>query len=226
MSAHRGNSRAHLFRKLKRAGRPDLVEAVEAGRIDVFTAACEMGWRKRLPTLEIQTNARKRREFAMRPAGQTRRDDEMRYGPPLHGPSEFPSTASARAYWHENRERLMAWLGVHGRRPAAWYAFEAPSGLRREYDREQSTLYEAGLLSEAERTELLTFWREEFDRANGPNFFFCEGPGRIFQGPVARKKHWEWADIPRTLLMKWTRGRRRAARTIRKLEAEATEAAE
>ena len=60
------------------------------------------------------------------------------------------STATA---WARNRDRLLAGYR-HGRRPMAWWQFEAGDLRYPGYDREQSTLYRAGLLGEEERAEL------------------------------------------------------------------------
>jgi hypothetical protein len=124
--------------------------------------------------------------------------------------SYFRDAEHARAAWLQHRARLLELFGNRGRRPLAWWAFEAPlehPGC----DRERSTLYEAGLLGEEERTELLTYWREQFDRAHGPDFFVCMGPGKILDGAAARCAHFEWADIPRALVEAWGAERRPGA---------------
>ena len=101
-----------------------------------------------------------------------------------------------RAAWFQHRERLMAMWGTNGRRPMAWWLFEAGEDLDYPgYDREQSTLYEAGLLSETERAALLARWRHEFDRARDPAFFVCLGPGQFLDGDAAREAHHVWSDI-------------------------------
>jgi hypothetical protein len=140
---------------------------------------------------------------------------------PSHRGSLFASREDLQQAWLANRDRLMAVWGKHGRRPAAWWEFEAP--FPRPSGREQSSLYEAGLLTEEERVELVTWWRQQFERGYEPHFFYCEGPGRLFSGAVARRKHYAWADIPRALLRESTMQRRRRSRTIRELEATAAE---
>ena len=62
-------------------------------------------------------------------------------------------------------------------------------------------------------------WREEFVRAQAADFFHCEGPGRFLKGAPARRQHYEWADVPKSLLVQWTKERRRRSRTTRELEA-------
>ena len=134
----------------------------------------------------------------------------LHYGPDARWDA-FHSETEYRDAWIRNRDRMLA-LCRHGRRPAAWWRFEAGDLRYPGYEREQSTLYEAGLLGEDERTGLLTFWRKEFERAHEPHFFHCEGPGRIFEGAKARRRHFCWADIPRELLKEWTRRRTRNIR--------------
>jgi hypothetical protein len=63
----------------------------------------------------------------------------------------------------------------HDRRPAAWWQFEATFPYPG-YDHEQSTLYEAGVLGEEERAELVAAWREEFETAQAPDFGFVSAP--------------------------------------------------
>ena len=54
-------------------------------------------------------------------------------------------------------------------------------------------------------------WREEFERAQAPGFTFCigeRGDGRGAQwltGQAAREAHYAWADVPRSLIAKWTK---------------------
>jgi hypothetical protein len=124
------------------------------------------------------------------------------YGPDPQW-AAFVSDEQCREVWLRHRGRLMEQFGSHGRRPMAWWRYEAGDLRYPGHDREQSTLYEAGLLAEAERAELLVHWREEFDRAHGPHFFHCAGPGRILHGAAARRQHFKWADIPRALVAAW-----------------------
>ena len=57
------------------------------------------------------------------------------------------------------------------------------------------------------------------ERAQQPDFFHCEGPGRFLKGEPAKRAHYQWADIPRALVKQRTAQRRRRGRTIRELEA-------
>ena len=56
------------------------------------------------------------------------------------------------------------------------------------------------------------------ERAQQPDFFHREGPGRILEGAIARRAHYRWAGIPRELLKEWTTHRRRRVKTICELE--------
>jgi hypothetical protein len=134
---------------------------------------------------------------------------------PGHRGSAFGSREELQAAWLMHRERLMQLWAKGGKRPAAWWEFEAP--FPRPFEHEASALYAADLLGEQERAELVSRWRREFERAQRPGFFYCGGPGCIFEGAIARRKHYRWADIPKSLLVQWTKERGRRRRTIRKL---------
>jgi len=65
-----GNHRAYLLDQLRRAGRLDLVQAVEAGEVSAFAIATELGMRKRRPVLGTGSrNAAKRRAYRLRALG-------------------------------------------------------------------------------------------------------------------------------------------------------------
>ena len=148
------------------------------------------------------------------------REMVLRYGPDPRWPT-IRSEAEYRDAWARHRERLLEGY-QHGRRPIAWWRFEAPFPYPG-YDREPAVLFEAKLLSDAEAQGLETWWREQFERAQDPNFFHCEGPGRFLKGEAARRAHHRWAGIPRSLLRKWTAQRRRQSKTVRELEAAVAE---
>jgi hypothetical protein len=120
---------------------------------------------------------------------------------PSHNGSCFGSPEELEQAWEQNRDLVMRLWGRHARRPQAWWCFDAPGlGLKWPgYDREQSYLFEMGILSEAECSELLALWRREFDRDHRP-------------------AHLNWADVPHSLRGQWQAERRRRGRAIRKLE--------
>ena len=114
----------------------------------------------------------------------------------------FRDEEEAREAWFYHRDRLLAALGRHGRRPMAWWHFESKLSWPG-YDRQQSVLFEAGVLTEEEAAELVAWWHEQFERAQRPDFFFCAGPGRLFSGADARRRQYAWADIPDRLVKEW-----------------------
>jgi hypothetical protein len=134
-------------------------------------------------------------------------EQELWLGPNPNLGSQFNGAEHARAAWSRHRVRLLELFGSHGRRPLAWWRFEATID-HPGYARERSALYEANMLAEAERAELLRYWREQFDRAHGPDFFYCGGPGQTLEGAAARCAHFEWADIPPALVEAWSAERR------------------
>ena len=110
---------------------------------------------------------------------------ELWLGPGPDG-SLFDSTEHLRDAWETTRGLVLRLWGQHGRRPQAWWCFDAPAlGLKWPgYDHEQSYLYDHGILSEAECAELARFWRREFDRNPKPS-------------------HLNWADVPHSLRREW-----------------------
>jgi hypothetical protein len=141
---------------------------------------------------------------------------ELWLGPGADNPV-FADDEARRAAWLRHRDKLIRQLpSSPGRRPLAWWPFEAPTRWPG-YDRERSTLHKLGALDEAEKAALETEWRADFDRAQAPSFMLCTGPGEFLHGATARKIVYVWADIPRELVRKWTAERRRATTAIRKL---------
>jgi hypothetical protein len=147
-------------------------------------------------------------------------DMVLQYGADERWADAFHDESEHRDAWVRNRDRFLAWYR-HGRRPAAWWQFEAPFPYPG-YDAEQQALYRAELLAPEERAELLAFWRREYERAHEPHFFFCQGPGRVLEGAKARRAQYAWAGIPRELLKEWTAQRRRRGRIVRQLKTQTT----
>ena len=129
------------------------------------------------------------------------------------GSFPFESEAEAFDLWQRHKPRLMAEHAQNGHRPYAWWLYESEQlGLTWPgYDNEQSYLYEYGELSETEVETLTAFWREQFDRCHEPGFAHCEGPGKWLRGREAREAHLQWADVPRSLVEKWSAERRATA---------------
>jgi hypothetical protein len=94
-----------------------------------------------------------------------------------------------------------------GRRPLAWWEFDAPPGLKFNEERSCSILWRAGILGAEEKLDVEAEWRREFEH----------GFTRSYDAR-RRKEHFRWADIPAELIRAWTAERKRSAKTIRKLE--------
>lgn len=117
--------------------------------------------------------------------------------------SVLRSEQEAHKAWLQYRDEVMS-LSGRGRRPLAWWVFEAGDLRHPGYDLERSTLFQACRLTEAERAELLTYWREQFDRANAPDFSCRDGRGKSLEGEAARRAHYRRADIPPVLVAVWS----------------------
>jgi hypothetical protein len=126
----------------------------------------------------------------------------------------FASDAERREAWLRHRDELLAKCRA-GRRPDAWWTYEAPF-RRPEYEREPARLYEAGLLGEEEKRELVADWREAFERAQRPDAWICCGPGKFLKGGAARRMICWDAGVPHALVRQWTAEHRRRAKTIKK----------
>src|SRR3954453_19372321 len=127
----------------------------------------------------------------------------------------FASGEDRFAAGEYHREHLLAHERA-GRRPRAWWDYDAPIPWPG-YDDETVALYEAGLLSDEELAELMPWWREQFERSFAPEFFHCLGPGRILEGAPARQAHYRCTCIPPEIVKRWSAERGRRTRTIRKL---------
>src|SRR5262249_55492690 len=134
------------------------------------------------------------RQYLRRPHRTTMnltQEMELWLGPGHNSGSSFESDEHRREVWFRYRDKVMRQWGKGGRRPYGWWRYEASEwGLRgyAGYKHERSILWETpGVLSEAERTQLETEWRCEFDRSFDEHFFFCAGPDKIFTGDIARE---------------------------------------
>src|SRR5262249_28644407 len=133
---------------------------------------------------------------------------ELWLGPnPSHG-SLFSSREELQAAWEKHRDEVMRLWGSHGRRPMAWWEFDAGDLKHPGYSRERSTLWRAGVLTEAEKAELERDWRREFETAQTPDFTMNTGC-EILTGDRARTAHYRWADVPHELVKRWEKAERR-----------------
>jgi hypothetical protein len=139
----------------------------------------------------------------------------LQYGKAHHHRPGFESDEERRRAWYRHRDRLMAAWAKHGKRPEAWWDYESPVPYPRDPDYDAATLFEAQLLADGERAKLIAEWRYQFDRAREPGFSFCIGhakPSDTFaswlEGAAAKRAHYRWAGIPRSLLTQWTKKKR------------------
>src|SRR5262249_22533358 len=164
MALH-GTSKAYIVDRLRREGETALLAAVEAGRISALAAAVELGWVKRPPVVGRYPHRAHRRDFQLRAIADggsvLSQMQELWLGPnPSHG-SLFSSREELQAAWEKHRDEVMRLWGSHGRRPMAWWEFDAGDLKHPGYSRERSTLWRAGVLTEAEKAELERDWRRE-----------------------------------------------------------------
>src|SRR5262245_15410543 len=206
----RGSSRAYLLRRLREAGHHDLVEAVESRRLSARAAAVGLGWiteREPASPAALEDGRAKRRQFAMTEVfGGTAPDRsailmELWLGPNSNEGSLFRNREELRAAWKQFGPEVMSEWGSNGRRPAAWYEFEAPPDLHDDYDRERSQLYDRGLLGIDEAARVEADWRAEFDRAQ-----------TRFRTDAERRRFYREIDLPDSLRKQWEAERRRRAR--------------
>src|SRR5262249_50596531 len=175
---------------------------------------------KRPKTLGGSTHRAHRRDFQLRAInGGTGLSQlqELWLGPNSSYGSLFSSREELQTAWEQNRAEVMRLWGSHGRRPMAWWEFDAEDLKHPGYDRERSTLWRAGVLAAEEKAELEREWRREFGRAQAADFSLNTGR-EILAGVRARVAHYRWADIPAELVEAWTAERRRRGRQCAPLE--------
>lgn len=143
--------------------------------------------------------------------GELNSDQEMALwlGVGRNGSFPFADEDEAAELWVRHKPRIMEAHARNGRRPYAWWVYEAETlGLDYPgYETEASYLYEHGQLGAEETASEVAYWREQFERCHEPGFGYCSGPGEWLHGREAREAHMAWADIPRSLVEKWTRER-------------------
>jgi hypothetical protein len=199
MAPPHGTSKAYILDRLRREGRSDFINAIEAGQISALTAAVELGWTHRPPVLGVHTGRAQRRDHALRVIADggpvLSQMQELWLGPGPCG-SLFNSREELQAAWERHRAVVMQRWGSHGRRPAAFYEFEW-DGPRPRYAVERSTLWRSGALSAEEKAALEAEWKQEFDAARR-------------EGARVRQEHYAASDIPNELIEKWTAQKKRA----------------
>jgi len=140
----------------------------------------------------------------------------LEYGEARYHRPGFRDDDARREAWFRHRDWLMARCR-RGRRPAAYWDYEAPDLRPDVYEYEKAALWEANLLAPEERSQLEAEWREEFEQAQAPDFWHCLGPNENLTGAAARRAWYQDRGIPRDLVRRWSAARRRRTRTISKL---------
>jgi hypothetical protein len=125
-------------------------------------------------------------------AGLTHDELQKLWLGPTHRGSLFRNREELRDAWARGRDLAMALWAKGGHRPMAWWQFEKPPGLKFDFAREKSILYEAGLLADDERAELEQYWRRQYELELGRG-----------RDPAARDKFYRDVDIPDSLLRQW-----------------------
>src|SRR5262249_19208812 len=117
---------------------------------------------------------------------------EMWVGPGRSG-STISDDEQPRRFWFWHRAPPMHFFAYGGRRPQAWWRFEAPFAYPG-FNLEKSTLWAANLLGAAERRALEADWREEFNQSLAPGFTFRERCGDYLTGRAAHVAHLVFHD--------------------------------
>jgi hypothetical protein len=131
--------------------------------------------------------------------------------------SADPDGERWRPLWESHQQEVMTRFSGPGRRPWAWWRFDAPEPRNDELT-ESYQLANLDELTDAEIKILTPEWRRHFDRSFDPDFFYCRGPDDFLEGEEAREALYAWAGIPRAILDQWTTKRERQAKVIRKLQ--------
>jgi hypothetical protein len=181
---------AARLRRLRK-GYPKLHAQVMAGEITPYKAATMAGFNRPGPkpkSSRIPTNAN---------SITSTQEMELWLGRSHRSGSAFSDDEQRRRAWLEHRDRLLQCFAHSGRRPQAWWKFEAPFKYPG-FNQERSALWAAGLLGAAEARALEQAWREEFDRSLAPGFTF-----RDLTGWDAHIAHLVFHDVPAALAEAW-----------------------
>jgi hypothetical protein len=207
-----GTSRAYILDRLKRENLTELAAAVESRTLSAFAAGVQCGWIKRSPTVAAVTHQARRRQVKLQGiVGELSPGQKMEliYGPGAQG-SLFNSREALESAWAACRDELLERANP-GRRPAIWWMLEATISYPG-FGAERSVLWRMDLLSADERVALETEWKAAFREAQAPDFTVNDGSGELLKGDCARAAHYRWADIPSSLIKRWSAAARRRTR--------------
>jgi hypothetical protein len=115
---------AAMLRRLRKK-HPELHKRVLAGELSTYQAAVMAGFRRGWqpkPVIVSQIPPMGGIAIAITP----QQEMELWLGPSHHHGSAFSDDDERRRLWCEHRDRLMRWFAHDGRRPQAWWEFEAP----------------------------------------------------------------------------------------------------
>src|SRR5262249_45363545 len=192
-----GTSTKYFLKRLKEDGHTALLAAVQSKQISAFAAAVEVGYVQRPPNRGTgSTRQAQRRALTIARiksallAGDPAECLELWVGPGADG-SLLRTRAELQDASLRKRDVGMQLYAHDGRRPQAWWEFEADDDYPG-HDHERSWLYENGHLGEDEKRKLVRYWRREFDAAFDPGFFIAIEPDKFLEGARARREHFKW----------------------------------
>ena len=125
--------------------------------------------------------------------------------------SHFRSREELVAAWEAGRAVVMRLWGSHGRRPMAWWEFDAGDLKHPGYDRERSTLWRPACSPNRSAPSSRPSGGGSSSTRTGP--ISSSAPAaRFFMATPPVQAHLAWADVPIELAQRWAAARRRRGR--------------
>jgi hypothetical protein len=123
-------------------------------------------------------------------------------------PKAFGSDAERRQAWAQWREHMLSTCR-YGKRPAAWWNYEAPFAPPADRHLKPAMLFASKLLPPREAKQLHDYWRARYEQAyeNGEGFVHCLGPDEWLHGDAARRAHFRMYGILPALVEQWEQER-------------------
>jgi len=175
----RPRAQAELMRRL-RIHAPHLHQLVMEGVITTNCAAVTAGFYRgrknqhKPPSVSVEGSS----------ALSHQQEMELWFGP-RGKTSAFANDDERKRIYFEQRDKWLRYWANNGRRPMAWWEFEAPFKYPG-FNRERSTLYTAGLLGADESKQLEEYWHTEFERSvtkpwdeHIDHLIFCDVPPEL-----------------------------------------------